>query len=507
MIVSKPQSLAFKSNLELEQRLTRKGAFDSLLYFPTRVVSGLLGLLNVTVLTRYWSPADYGLYSLALGVQGLLASLSGQWIELAIVRFLPHYRENHRSGAFVHTLLAAGSGMMLLVVIAGSTFLAVVQSRSSNELWPLLWVTLLGIPGLNAFSALNEAYRAQGRSVMYSGLTLLRVLGGFAAGLALAVVCGWGPAGMIAGPLIIFFLVAAGYAMGNSRQLREILASTRLLPEILRQTLVYSLPLVGLNVAAMALSVLDRYLIEGFLTVEAVGIYSIGYTVAEGSMRLLPNTLVAALGPVIYNTWEGHGTTAAFRMLNRFMRYYVIVALPCALILVLMKDTILDILISDDFRAAANVMAVVTLSIAAHGFTLLLNIVFLSTKKTNIPFRNFLVAVFFNVVLNCLLLPRFGYMGAAWATLASYSLLLVLTLVAVRRSTEFRLESIPLMRILAACVGFVLATKAVGAQAHNPIIHLISATCAGALCYIAIILASGVIPKEEWQALLNKKLV
>lgn len=507
MIVSKPQSLTVTTGLELEHKLTRKGALDSLLYFPTRVVTGLIGLLTVTVLTKYWSPAEYGLYALAIGVQGILATATGQWIELAIVRFLPHYRQKRRLGAFLHALLAAGGGGIVAVVIAGSVLLAVVQTRSNNGLWPLLWLTLLGIPGLNAFAALTEAYRAQGRSVMYSALTLLRGLGGFVAGVALAVACGLGPAGMIAGPLIVLLLVAFGYAVRNREQLRKLLSATQVMPEILRQTLAYALPLVGLNVAAMALSVLDRYLIKGFLTLEAVGIYSIGYTVAEGSMRLIPTTLVSALGPVVYSTWEEHGPGAAFRTLNRFMRYYVILASPCALVFVLMKDTILDIFVSQDLQAASSVMAIVSLSIAAHGFTLLLNIVFLSIKKTKIPFKNFVIAVASNVVLNCLLLPRFGYIGAAWATLASYFLLLVLTVMAAKRSTDFRLERIPLSKILVACAAMAAVIKMVASPANEPIVNVLSAGAAGVLCYAAVIALTGAVAKHEWQALLRKKLV
>lgn len=505
MIISKPQTLTVEPSLELEQTLIRKGAFDSLLYFPTRVVTGLIGLLSVTVLTKFWSPADYGLYALAMGVQGLLASLTGQWIELAIVRFLPHYRE-HRLGTFLHTLLVVGMVVMIVFVLTGSALLALIQSTSNSGLWSLLWLTLLGIPGLNAFTALTEAYRAQGRSIMYSSFTLLRVLGGFLAGLALAVVCGWGPAGMIAGPLIVFLAVIGSYGVLKISQLREIIRMNRVVPDMLRQALVYSLPLVGLNIAAMALSVLDRYLIEGYLTVEAVGIYSIGYTVAEGAMRLIPNTLVTAIGPVVYSTWEEHGAAAAFRTLNRFLRYYVIIALPCALGLVLLKDTILDILISQDFQAASGVMAIVSLAIAAHGYTLLLNIVFLSTKKTRIPFKNFVVAVIFNVVLNCLLLPRFGYMGAAWATLASYLLLLFLTMAAVKQSTTFRLESLPIFKILLACAGLALVIELIRSSGDNPVLNLIYAIGGGAICYVGIILLTGAISQQDWQALLKRKL-
>jgi O-antigen/teichoic acid export membrane protein len=127
--------------------------------------------------------------------------------------------------------------------------------------------------------------------------------------------------------------------------------------------------------------------------------------------------------------------------------------------------------------------------------------VFDAAKRTMIPFVSFLVAGLFTVALNLLLLPRFGYLAAAWSTCAGYGLLLGLNVVAARRITRLCVISRYFWKIGIASVGmggFVLVGRR-----WLPASSLALGTnvALAIVVYAVLMLASGGILPEERYAL------
>ena len=71
--------------------------------------------------------------------------------------------------------------------------------------------------------------------------------------------------------------------------------------------------------------------------------------------------------------------------------------------------------------------------------------------------RNAAIALVFNVVLNLLLIPPYGFLAAAWVTLATEVLVTVLTLGAALRSLELRLRVRRLLLAAAAARAMTFA--------------------------------------------------
>jgi O-antigen/teichoic acid export membrane protein len=489
---------------ETQRRLLSRTVTDYLLYFPALAVSALMGLVTVAVLSKFFSPADYGHYALAFSTLLFLSMVTGLWLRSSVLRLLPQYTSHDQVHEFLGTLLGAGTFFVLLVVLLYALALYLLKPSLDEQLYGLMWLVVPGVPTLTIFTVLQESHRIQGRSALYSGLILLRVLGGFLVGLLLAVPLGWGPVGMLWGLIMVAAGAVVGHLVFGSQRLWGMIRQLRWSGSVLKEMLVYTLPIVGLNLASTVLSISDRYLIEGYLSSYDLGIYAATYAIAEGGMRLVANTFRLTAEPIIFNAWIKDGQEHAFRFIERLFRYYVMLALPLLVGLSLLRVPIVTLFSTPEYARGSAVVIYVSLAVFAHGYSLIVGTVFDATKRTTIPLVTFVVAGLFNVILNLLLLRSYGYMAAAWSTLAGYALLLALNVVAVRRITPLQIAGSYVWRIGLASAGmggFVLvAQRWLAPSALGLMFTVIPAV----VVYLLLVLATGVITAEERRAVKSR---
>jgi O-antigen/teichoic acid export membrane protein len=115
------------------------------------------------------------------------------------------------------------------------------------------------------------------------------------------------------------------------------------------------------------------------------------------------------------------------------------------------------------FRAAAPIIPVVALAYLLHGVFLLTSVgIGIARQARYYPMVTAAAAVA-NVGANLVLIPRFGAMGAAWATVLAYAVMAGLGHVFSRRAFPIPFEGARLLRVTAAAgVAFALAALVPG---------------------------------------------
>src|SRR3954453_23471041 len=86
-------------------------------YLIARGLPGLIAFLAIPVFTRLLDPAGYGKYALLSATVGLLNALLFQWLRLALVRYLPAYKDN--PGLLKSTLLGVELRLMAAIAAVG----------------------------------------------------------------------------------------------------------------------------------------------------------------------------------------------------------------------------------------------------------------------------------------------------------------------------------------------------------------------------------------------------
>lgn len=403
----------------------------SALYLMARGLPGVVNFLALAVYTRLLTTEDYGRYALVVSGVGFLNVVLFQWLRLSLLRFLPAYLES--PSPLLGTLLAAFWGIVLLSGVVG---------LGLALLWPdPTWrgLILLAVPLLwaQAWFELNlELVRSKLQPWRYGLASGLKSVSAVVVGAALAV---WGlrAFGPLIGLLIGFLIAGLGLARQEWRGIRPE-ADSRVLAEVLR----YGLPLTATFALSFVVLSSDRFLIAHFLGEASTGAYAAGYDLAWNSIILLMMTVNLASYPITMRALEAEGKEAARAQLIRNSELQFLVALPATVGLAMLAPQIGAVMFGPTFRSEATALLPwVATSALLHGIRAYhFDLAFQMSRRTIGQVWVLGAAALSNVIFNLMWLPRFGVLGAAWATLAAYGLALLLSVVLGKRVFEIPLS-------------------------------------------------------------------
>ncbi|CAI0745088.1 flippase [Serratia entomophila] len=177
---------------------------------------------------------------------------------------------------------------------------------------------------------------------------------------------------------------------------------------------------VGLPLAVSSLSIviytrIDQLMLGNMLGTQAVGWYSAATTLAQGWV-FVPMAMITSLMPGIAGSRQPEEQAYRIRLLNLIV---LMISLPVLLFFVWFAQPVIELLYGAEFQPSAAILAVCTLTamFGALGTVSYRSMVLFSGYRF-IALKMPIVAVI-NVVLNILLIPRYGLMGAAISTLFS----------------------------------------------------------------------------------------
>lgn len=161
----------------------------------------------------------------------------------------------------------------------------------------------------------------------------------------------------------------------------------------------------------------DTIILGYYMPVKFVGIYSAGVVLVH-SLLYLFSGLETALFPILSASLGKNQGAQESRILERGYRLLCIVTFPAAVYAFIMAPYMVRFLFGPDYLEAAKparILAVLILAWAAMPA----GVLFMSTGRPEINARLGVVSALLNVVLNITLIPYFGILGAAFASVTS----------------------------------------------------------------------------------------
>jgi O-antigen/teichoic acid export membrane protein len=191
--------------------------------------------------------------------------------------------------------------------------------------------------------------------------------------------------------------------------------------KLLKEPLKYSYPLIVSTLSNSFIQLGDRYVIKLMLGLSSVGIYSFSYSIAAivSILLVMPNKM--AMQPILLAK-EDDPENLKF-LVNRYAILYFTFGLVFVLwFSAFSKDLIYLISSNDKFAEGWVIIPIVAFSYLLHGLGNYFNFGMLLANKTYIVSIQTVLVAITNIGLNFLLIPFFGIVGAALATLFSYLL-------------------------------------------------------------------------------------
>lgn len=405
-------------------------ASDTFFFVAGFTVRRAVSLVTLPVLTRVLTVHQFGMLAVIATVRELLAVIFQLGVPNASDRFYydcPDERAQRRMFGTLLLLLMTTSGVgCLLLAWAGEA----VWRRVVGDVpfHPYITLTIASIFTGTMGVLPRSLFRVTNRVPRWAALTAAHGVLTAALSIALVVVGDLGALGVVVGHLAgsaVFFVI-------NFRYLRPHLAWT-FSPGLALRALAFGLPDVPVRVSTWAVRLADRLILQAWVPLSVVGLYSIGSMLGSTLFELVASSANAAILPFFYATARETEPRAARKMFADVAAYNAAVLAFLALGAMLFAREAILVLAPPQYLAAEAVVPLIAWGsvfqalahVPARGIYLV--------KKTAVLPLVFGVPALLNVGLNFLLIPSFGMLGAAWATFLSYPALFALILAVAQR--------------------------------------------------------------------------
>jgi O-antigen/teichoic acid export membrane protein len=447
-----------------------------------RMLTRILGTVSTLMLVRFLLPADFGVVALGVNFMQAVESLGFVGVEEALIREKAPERDLYDTGFTLNVL----RGLAMALVLAGAAIPAggfFGDPRLANVLLALALGTL--IEGATNIGTVD--FR---RDFAFHRELLLLILPRLASialmvGMAVLWQTYWA---LVAGILSMRVLkVAMSYRMHPYRP--------RLTLRARRALLGYSLWTWAVSMAAVARERSNALLIGRMLDPMRVGVFSVGADLAS-----LPTTeLVVPLSRAAFSGFSAarHTGESMAETYLRVVSSTALLTLPMGIGLSLVADPLVRLAFGDAWLDAVPVVRILGLSGAAAVFDYIGWTLFFAHAQLSTVFRVTCLSAVVRVLLLLVLLPHFGLIGAAVATLVSVSAEAVCYLGLIFHHLDLSPGALlrRIWRCLLASAVMVLALVpaglgwvAVPAPPAELALHLLEAVLAGALAYSATLL-------------------
>ena len=469
-----------------------------------QLVSTVSGAVLMVFLARTLEPDGYGLLYLALSVFAVVVFVSNLGIATSAARYVAEYRATD-PGQIRHVVRKS-----VAYVLVSSTVTALVLFLFHEHV-----AAILDEPGLTSLLAVGAAFVVATSFVTYvrtllQGLERIHRCSHVVAALAVAklgfvvalVLLGFGALGALIGHVLALALAACLGGVYLYRELAAYEVADRAEDGLGGRILRYSVPIVFTRGSDMLDKQVDTILVGFFLTPAAVGYYVVSKQVVT-----FVQAPAAALGftvsPTFGNRKAADELVEAARVYESTLVYVLLLYLPAAAGIAIVAEPAIEYTFGPRFLGAVPVLQIlacfVVLQAAMNVTSSALD--FLGRARTRAIARG--VTAVGNVVLNVLLIPEFGVVGAAVATVTTYGLYAAINLYVI--STEFPLRIRYLARqTLTILVITALMTLLIVSLVSYvvDVVTLAGVVLAGALTWAALSYLTGFLEPDELAAAL-----
>ncbi|MDA3882518.1 MAG: oligosaccharide flippase family protein [Bacteroidales bacterium] len=424
--------------------ILKKLAGETAIYGMSTIIGRFLNFLLVPIYTRFFTQSDYGIVTELYSYTVFLMIFLTYGMETGFFRF----SQNQDDKPNVYTTIIrtlASSSLFFIALVA--LFLGPISEGlgyySQQEY--IMWMAI--VIGVDAFSTIPFAkLRSQNKALKFATIKLINI--GINIGLNVLLIIvfpylfrtyeySWIPE-FAREPDIAFIFI--------SNLIASCVTLVMLLPEIispkdhnafdrvlLKRILSYSWPLLIAGLAGSINEVYDRISLRYFLTVpegvdaskyilSQVGIYGANYKLAM-IIAIFNQAFRFAAEPFFFSRMHaGDARELYAKIMNYFVAFTLLIFLGIMLYLDVFKH-----FIGSNFHEGLHIVPILLVANIFLGIVFNLSIWYKLSNKTRYGIWIVGFGALITIAINMLFVPTYGYVACAWATLACYVLMAILS--------------------------------------------------------------------------------
>ncbi|MDP2788579.1 MAG: flippase [bacterium] len=441
--------------------------------FMAEASGRLLKMGLIIYAARKLGADGWGIFAYAISVASLLMLFSDIGISSLIIRDTIQKKDGYQ--IFISTALLLKI-ILLLISTAAVFFISpyISNIEEARILFPIIGLIFLFDAIREVGFAINRALEKMEREMMIKVImnSIILVLGIILVSvkpLPIAVAIAYATGSGI-GAFLISIMI--------KNHILELITKTDL--KTLKLVLKTALPFAIITLTGSIMANTDIYMLSIWKTPEDIGMYSVAQRFYQ-FILIIPSMIASATLPLMSRL--ANNDNDKFRIvLEKTISAFMIIGIPIAFGGLVLADQIMPLVFGPIYINAIPVLQIfMIMLLTSFPLILLINTTLVYNEQKKLVLAN-IFGVLMNVILNYLLIPKFGITGAALATLVSSAIVTFIVWVKIKKINHF--EILPSFKnIFLPVMAMTLATLALKYLGIHVLLNIIIS----ALIYLAVI--------------------
>ncbi len=381
--------------------------------FADKILRMGFGLIVGVWIARYLGVEQFGMFNFAAAFVVLFSPIATLGLDAIVIRKLldPAIDKDKLLGTTFWLKLLGGFTSVFLVTVC----ILLIRKSDLASVWLVTILALVGV--VQAFDTIDFWFQSQ----VQSKYTVIAKNSAFIAISLLKVYLITVKAPLIAfawAGLTEICLSAVGLVVAYRLKGFSIWKWQWSLP-VASSLIKDSLPLIFSSFAIIIYVKIDQIMLGWEIGDTAVGIYSSATRISE-IWYFIPLTIVASVSPSIYKAKQ-LSQSLYYQKIGKLNRIVVFMSIAVALPMTFLSKTVVVLLFGNNYIDAGDILAIhiwasvfVSMGVAASPW-------FIAENLTQIQMYKSISGALMNIFLNIFLIPAYGGIGAAIATVISYA--------------------------------------------------------------------------------------
>jgi polysaccharide transporter, PST family len=409
------------------------------------LASTLVGAVVSVIVARTLGASAVGTWGYVFAIYSICLLLTTLGMDQIMLLDLVAAREPRSTIVATALMLRLAASLLVAAIMIGTTFAFAAGNSEQDQLLRMLGISLLAM----SFDVIGNSFRAQRRFDRVVIPSVVSILVGGAAKAFLVIrqhsILPLGYLTVAQSALMQGLILLSATRSGVGIAWRGFsLAYAR---ELLR----ISLPLMISGIAVFVYLRANIFFLNEFDSKTDVGLYNAAAAVS-GIAYFLPTIMVTALTPSLYRLHTAD-PPRFIRSLQHLSSFLTVALATIAVVVMLLSNRIITLLYGPSFAPAAAVLSIHVWTLIPVAYGLTSSVWLAANKRTGALMTRTVCGGVANLALNVLLIPRWGIVGAAIATLISMLIASMLMLVFLgplgRQIFAFQMRSLFLVDLLA----------------------------------------------------------
>lgn len=385
----------------------------------------LFGFITRLIIARYGSEAEYGVYSLAIVIITFAIMLASLALPEGIARYIAYFRGKDEAVKIRGVISVALQLATVASIILGTALFLSADAIALNifhipDLALALKIFAIGIPFFTLINILVSIFRGFDRMepqayfqyALFNILFLLLVLASTMLHLPFVAIF---YTYVIA--LILTFVALLLYTIKRLPQ-PITFGGAQAAAIVRKELVVFSTPLLVTVMLSSIIFWLDSLLLGYFKTPESVGLYNAARPMAQFVAEPL-SLMLLIYTPVATGLYSQNLVIELRRSYTISTKWIVSLTLPFFLVLCLFPEAVLNLFFGPAYTAAAPALCILSIGFIINNLFGPNQSILLAMGQSRFIMWAALAAAIVSVLLNVVLIPPLGIVGAAIAMVVS----------------------------------------------------------------------------------------